>query len=88
MPDGSADPLLAKRSALPRRDLEETLARTMPDVLALLADGIARSRREILAALATRHGRDDVKHALMRLAVTGRLVQRGAAYALAAEGGG
>jgi hypothetical protein len=75
-------------SLLSHRDLEEVLARTMPDVLALLADGSTRSRREILAALADRHERDDVKHALMRLAVTGRLVQRGATYALAAEGEG
>ena len=52
------------------------LARTMPVVLALLADGIPRSKRAIVAALADRHDQGQVGHAVMRLAVTGRIVER------------
>jgi hypothetical protein len=36
-----------------------------PDVLALLGDGVLRSRATILAALADRHPKDDVKRTLM-----------------------
>ena len=58
---------------------------------ALLADGTPRSKKAILAALADRHGKDEVKRALMRLAVTDRLVEHGGRFTLpqgeeAAEG--
>jgi hypothetical protein len=36
----------------------------------------------IVEALAGRHARDDVVHALMRLAVTGQLVETGGNYTL------
>ena len=42
-------------------DLEAMIARVTPDVLALLADGVPRTKRTILAALADRHPKDDVR---------------------------
>ena len=67
-------------------DLEAELARTTPAVLALLGDGVARTRREIVAALAEHHPKEDVKRTLMRLAVTGRLISTGSRYGLASDG--
>jgi hypothetical protein len=46
-------------------------------VLDLLGDGIPRSKRTILATLVGQHHKDDVLRTLMRLAVTGRLVEQG-----------
>jgi hypothetical protein len=46
-----------------------------PDVLALLGDGVPRSRGTIVAALADRHAKQDIRRTLMRLAVTERLVE-------------
>ena len=80
--DPAALPLV-KRAAAQPSDLEQVLARITPDVLALLQDGVGRSRREIVAALADRHTKEDVTRTLMRLAVTGRLIQVGSHYALA-----
>lgn len=48
------------------------ITRVAPAVLALLGDGMPRSRRAIVAALAERHPKDEVARTLMRLAVTGR----------------
>jgi hypothetical protein len=62
-----------------------TIARVAPAVLALLGDGAPRSRRAIVAALAERHPKEDVVRTLMRLAVTGRLVEAGRKYHLAAD---
>ena len=56
------------------------VARTAPAILDLLGDGVPRSRRVIVAALAGRHARDDVVRTLMRLAVTGRVVETGGKY--------
>ena len=61
------------------------VARTAPAVLELLADGVPRRRAAIVAALAGRHAKDDVVRTLMRLAVTGRLVETGGKYTLATE---
>ena len=58
------------------------IARTAPAVLDLLADGMPRSKRAIIAALAERHGKEDVKRTLMRLAVTGRLAEHGGKFTL------
>ena len=58
------------------------VARTAPSVLALLADGAARPRSAIIAALADRHPKEDVVRTLMRLAVTGQLVETGRKYSL------
>jgi hypothetical protein len=75
-------------STLPRlwatSDLETAIARVAPDILALLADGMPRNKTTIVAALADRHPKDDVRRTLMRLAVTERLVEKGGKYTLPA----
>ena len=63
-------------------DLDAAIARVAPDVLALLADGVPRTKRTILAALADRHPRDDVRRTLMRLDVTEQLVEKDGRYTL------
>jgi hypothetical protein len=73
---------------MPRRspssvDMDATVARVAPAVLALLGDGVPRSRRAIVAALADRHPRDEVARTLMRLAVTDQLAEAGGKYTLA-----
>jgi hypothetical protein len=65
-------------------DLDAAIARVTPDVLALLNDGVARFEATIMAALAGRHPKDDVKLAVMRLDVLGRLVENGGRYTLPA----
>src|SRR3954447_8291621 len=47
--------------------------RVAPDILALLADGVPRTKPAIVEALAGRHDKQDVVHALIRLAVTGQV---------------
>ncbi len=71
-------------------DMDATVARVAPAVLALLGDGVPRSRRAIVAALADQHPRDEVARTLMRLAVTDRLAEAGGKYTLAGmeEAGG
>jgi hypothetical protein len=64
------------------------VARVAPAILELLADGVPRSKPAIVEALAGRHDRQDVVHALIRLAVTGRVEDAGGRYALAAPCGG
>ena len=61
-------------------DLNALIARVTPDVLALLADGVPRTEPEIIAALAGRHPKKDVKLTLMRLDVLGQLDLRGSRY--------
>jgi hypothetical protein len=69
-------------------DFNALVERVAPDILALLGDGLPRSRTTIVAALADRHPKDDVKRTLARLAVTERLVEKGGKYTLpAAEAG-
>jgi hypothetical protein len=63
-------------------DLHAVIARSTPDVLALLGDGVPRTRPTILAALADRHPKADVRRTLMRLAVTERLVETGGKHTL------
>ena len=53
------------------------VARTASAVLDLLADGVPRPRAATIAALAGRHAKEDVVRTLMRLAVTGRVVEAG-----------
>ena len=67
-----------------RAALETMLARTMPVVL-LLADGVPRSKRAIVTALADGHSRKEVGHAVMRLAVTGGIVERQGRFTLASN---
>jgi hypothetical protein len=65
-------------------DIDAMVARVAPAILELLGDGVPRSRRAIIAALAERHPKDEVKRTLMRLAVTDRVVESGGKYGLAA----
>jgi hypothetical protein len=57
--------------------LNAAIERVTPDVLALLADGVPRSRPVIITALADRHPRDEIKRAIARLAVLGQIDDRG-----------
>jgi hypothetical protein len=67
--------------------ISATVARPAPAVLELLGDGVPRSKPAIVEALAGRHDRQDVIHALIRLAVTGQVSEAGGKYALAADEG-
>jgi hypothetical protein len=42
-------------------DLDAVIANVTPDVVALLGDGVSRTKRTIVAALADRHPKDDVR---------------------------
>ena len=66
-------------------EINAMVARVAPAVLELLADGTPRSKAAIVEALAGRHARDDVLHTLIRLAVTGQVVETGGRYILAAS---
>jgi hypothetical protein len=68
-------------------DVNATIDRVAPSVLALLADGMPRTKGVIVAALAGRHGAEAVALALIRLSVTGELEQTGSKYTLATAGG-
>jgi hypothetical protein len=59
------------------------VARVAPVILELLGDGLPRSRHDIVAALASQHPKDEVVRTLMRLAVTGQLVETERKYRLA-----
>jgi hypothetical protein len=65
-------------------DLNIVIARVAPDVLALLADGVPRSEATIVAVLAGRHLKQDVRRTVMRLAVLEQLVEKGGRYTLPA----
>jgi hypothetical protein len=58
------------------------VARTAPAILELLDDGTPRPRSAIITALADHHPKEDVVRTLMRLAVTGQLVETGRKYSL------
>jgi hypothetical protein len=66
-------------------ELNATIERVAPDVLALLADGVPRTRAAIVAALAGRHAEDEVELTLIRLAVTERAAETGGKCTLAQE---
>ena len=59
--------------------------RVAPDILALPADSVPRTKAAIVKSLAGRHAEDDVALALVRLAVTERVVETGGKYTLAQE---
>jgi hypothetical protein len=65
-------------------DLDAAIERVTPDVLALLADGVARSKAAIVAALAGRYPKNKVTLTLMRLDVLRQLVETGGKYTLPA----
>jgi hypothetical protein len=64
-------------------DTHAMVASIAPSILELLGDGIPRNKRAIIAALAERHAKDEVMRTLMRLAVTGQLVDIDRRYTLA-----
>ena len=59
--------------------------RVAPDILAVLADGVPRRKPAIVEAVAGRHDKQDVVHALIRLAATGQVEDTGGKYTLASE---
>ena len=65
-------------------DTETMVARVAPAILELLADGVPRGEKAIVAALAGRHPKDEVQRTLMRLAVTGQVDDPGGKYVLGA----
>ncbi len=65
-------------------EINAMVARTAPSVLALLADGAPRAKGTIISALADRHPKEDVTRTLMRLTVTGQLVETERKYRLGA----
>jgi hypothetical protein len=69
-------------------ELSAMIERVAPDVLELLADGTPRTKAAVVAVLAGRHDAEDVGLALVRLAVTGRLVEAGSRYTLEPAGWG
>jgi hypothetical protein len=69
-------------------DINAMVARVAPAILGLLADGVPRTKPAIVAALAGRHERPDVVHALIRLTATKRVEDTGGRYALAVPRGG
>ena len=63
-------------------DTHAMVARIAPAIFKLLSDGLPRSRNEMVEALAPQHAKDEVKRTIMRLSVTGRLVQTKNKYGL------
>jgi hypothetical protein len=61
-------------------ELNAMVERVAPSIIGLLADGVPRTKPAIVEALAGRHDRQDVVHALVRLAVTGRVVETSGRY--------
>ena len=55
-------------------DTHAMVAHIAPIILGLLGDGIPRSRRAFVAALADRYPKEEVELTLMRLAVTGQIL--------------
>ena len=80
MPTATRQPGPYERSG--SEAINATVARTAPAVLGLLGDGLPRSKPAIVEALADRYARDDVVHTLIRLAVTGQVVETGGKYTL------
>jgi hypothetical protein len=68
-------------------EIEAIVARTAPAILELLGDSTPRPRNAIITALTDRHPKEDVVRTLMRLAVTGQLIESERKYSLAPEPG-
>ena len=67
-------------------EINAMVGRVAPAILGLLADGVPRTKAAVVEALAGRHDKQDVVHALVRLAVTEQVEETGGKYALAAGG--
>ena len=63
-------------------EINAMIERVAPSILELLADGVPRSKPAIVEALAKRHDKQDVVHALIRLAVTGQVEEVDRKYTL------
>ena len=63
-------------------DTHAMVASIAPSILGLLGDGIPRSRRAFVAALADRYPKEEVELTLMRLAVTGQILAVDSKYTL------
>jgi len=63
-------------------ELNAMIERVASDILALLTDGVPRTKAAIVEALADRHAEADATLALVRLAVTGQVADTGGKYAL------
>ena len=85
MPTSPRKPSMYERAS--SAGIDAMIDRVAPAILELLADGVPRSKAEIVAVLAERHDRQDVISTLMRLSVTGDVEQTGAKYTLATPGG-
>ena len=85
MPNSKAAPARSSRtsSLSGSAEIEAMVARTAPAILELLGDGTPRPRSAIITALADRHPKEDVVRTLMRLAVTGQLIESQRKYSLA-----
>lgn len=70
--DGAALTVRPSRSH-EQEAIEALVAATAPAILRLLDDGVPRSKRTIIQALAASHAKADLTRTLMRLSVTGRL---------------
>jgi hypothetical protein len=91
MPHDKRDPAVRNPSPYDNAGSEAinaTIERVAPAILELLGDGLPRTKPAIVEALAGRHDRQDVVHALIRLAVTGRVEDTGGRYALATSEAG
>jgi hypothetical protein len=64
-------------------DTNAMVARIAPSIFELLGDGVPRSRKAIVAALAELHAKDEIVRTLMRLAVTGQVIDIDRKYSLA-----
>jgi hypothetical protein len=84
MPNSKSAPARSSRtsSLSGSAEIEAMVARTAPAILELLGDGTPRPRSAIITALADRHPKEDVVRTLMRLAVTGQLVETERKYSL------
>src|SRR5215211_5452614 len=89
MPNSKAAPAESSRTSRlsGSAEIEAMVARTAPAILELLGDGTPRPRSAIITALADRHPKEAVVRTLMRLAVTGQLVETGRKYSLVRETG-
>jgi hypothetical protein len=63
-------------------EINAMVERVAPSILELLGDGVPRRKPAVVEALAGRHDRQDVVHALIRLAVTDRVEETGGRYVL------
>ena len=63
-------------------EINAMVERVAPAILGLLGDGVPRRKPAIVEALAGRHDRQDVPRTLIRLTVTGQVVEVGSKYTL------